>query len=460
MAQHYAVVGLGGSGLSAVNFLVQQGFDVLVTDENPAPALAAKLPDGVTCAFGGLDKAALGAAQRIVISPGVDPRHEAIVAAKQAGIEVISDVQLFVETLKARDTAQGCSTPIVAITGSNAKSTVTTLVGEMAAHAGVVVGVGGNIGTPALELLKIDDLALVVLELSSFQLEHITNLGAQVATILNISADHLDRHGDMAGYLAAKLPIFEQAKSAVICKDDAELAAACEKALAGASIQTTCGEIGKACSADFCLVRDADDTIWLCHRGEKLLSADEIGIKGKHNLLNALSALALGVAVDLPMPAMLAALKAFAGLPHRCEYVGDVAGKVYFNDSKGTNIGSTLAAIDGLGAVYGERSLALILGGLAKGQDFAELSAAAERFTSDIYLIGQDTPIIREGLLAAPLLAERIHDVQTLQNAVNAANQSTAKAVLLSPACASFDQFSGYAERGETFVVLVKDLPN
>ncbi|UYZ68156.1 UDP-N-acetylmuramoyl-L-alanine--D-glutamate ligase [Moraxella bovis] len=458
---NYTVIGLGGSGLSAVNFLVNQGHTVAVTDGN-FPPLADKLPSGVATYFGGINADILLASDKVLISPGVDPTTPAIFQAIEQGVSVVSDVQVFIENLKKRDTQNGTHTPIVAITGSNAKSTVTTLVGLMAEKSGKTVGVGGNIGTPALDLLKIDGMDMAVLELSSFQLEMMSEFGADVATILNLSADHLDRHGDMAGYLAQKLRIFDNAKNAVVWLDDKELARACIAHLPKhAQMISTSGEIGEGFSADFCLKGETDEhgeTIWLCHNGEKLISSDEILIKGKHNLLNALSALALGSAVGLDMNAMLDVLRTFMGLPHRCEYVADVGGKVYFNDSKGTNIGATLSAIDGLGAVYGEQSLALILGGQGKGQDFAELIPFAEQFADSIYLIGQDADLIQKTLANSPILASKMTQAGTLEKAVKLASQSSAKVVLLSPACASLDQFKSYNERGEWFVGYVKAL--
>ncbi|MDO5050358.1 MAG: UDP-N-acetylmuramoyl-L-alanine--D-glutamate ligase [Moraxella equi] len=458
---NYTVIGLGGSGLSAVNFLVNQGHTVAVTDGN-FPPLADKLPSGVATYFGGINADILLASDKVVISPGIDPTTPAIAQAIEQGVSVVSDVQVFIENLKKRDTDNGTYTPIVAITGSNAKSTVTTLVGLMAEKSGKTVGVGGNIGTPALDLLNIDGMDMAVLELSSFQLEMMSELGADVATILNLSADHLDRHGDMAGYLAQKLRIFDNAKNAVVWLDDKELACACIAHLPKhAQMISTSGEIGEGFSADFCLKGETDEhgeTIWLCHNGEKLVSSDEVLIKGKHNLLNALSALALGSAVGLDMNTMLDVLRTFMGLPHRCEYVADVGGKVYFNDSKGTNIGATLSAIDGLGAVYGEQSLALILGGQGKGQDFAELIPFAEQFADSIYLIGQDADLIQKTLANNPDLASKMTQAGTLEKAVKLASQSSAKVVLLSPACASLDQFKSYNERGERFVGYVKAL--
>lgn len=446
----------------SVKFLVNQGHAVAVTDGG-LPSLADKLPSGVATHFGGIDTDALLNSDKIIISPGIDPTLAPVARAIKSGVPVVSDVQVFIETLKERDKKHGTHTPIIAITGSNAKSTVTTLVGQMAKQAGKTVGVGGNIGTPALDLLDIDGMDMAVLELSSFQLEMMTELGADVATILNLSADHLDRHGDMTGYLAQKLRIFDGAKNAVIWLDDKELARSCIGHLPkDCQITSTSGEIGEGFSADFCLKGEQqqgeNDEIYLCHNGNKLLSSNELLIKGKHNLLNALSALALGNAVGLPMNTMLDTLRAFKGLPHRCEFVAEFGGRAYFNDSKGTNIGATLSAIDGLGAVYGERSLALILGGQGKGQDFAELAPFADKFASVIYLIGQDADVIAQGLTSVADFGERLVHVGTLDKAVALASQSQSQAVLLSPACASLDQFKNYGERGDEFVKLVQAL--
>lgn len=457
MSKKYAVIGLGSSGLSAVRYLCEQGHTVAITDAQAAPALADQLPVEALQHFGAIDPEVLLSSDVIVISPGIDPRTPAVQAAKAAGIPVISDVQLFIDALAERDAKNATQTPIIAITGSNAKSTVTTLVGEMAKQAGICVGVGGNIGTPALDLLTIDDMALAVLELSSFQLEHISHLSAKAATILNLSADHLDRHDGMQDYLNQKLRIFEGCQTAVICQDDPALARACVAALP-ADAQIIHTDSSLAAKDEFHL-HDAGDGLALYYGTDKLIDTQALKIKGKHNLLNALSALALGMAAGLDMPSMLIALQNFKGLAHRCEYVDEVAGKAYFNDSKGTNIGSTLAAIDGLGTVYGEHSIALILGGLGKGQDFSELSDPVARWAGAVYLIGQDANLIEQGLLAGnERLAKIIESVGTLNAAVARASQSSAKVVLLSPACASMDQFKNYSERGDHFVKLVHAL--
>ena len=448
------VVGLGQSGLSAARYLTEQGYRVAVTDGQSAPVLADKLPAAVEIRqFGAIDAELLQKAARIIISPGISLETEAVAAARQANIPVVSDIQLFCEA---------CDVPIIAITGSNAKSTVTTLVGEMAADAGINVGVGGNIGVPALDLLSNSDMTLAVLELSSFQLETVTNLGAQVATVLNMSPDHLDRHGDMLGYHQAKHRIFQGAKSVVINREDALTRPLVADNLPRLSIGIHAPDKGQ-----YGLITDPDGQIHLAHGTERLLSAEKLIIKGRHNLLNAQAALALGELAGIPIDSMLATLQRFTGLDHRCQYVATAAGIDYFNDSKGTNIGSTIAAIEGLGAVYAPKDgkLLLILGGQGKGQQFGELTPFINQYVSQVLFIGEDSQQIEQHLRAAKLSDDVVlHQCQTLEGAfasiqqVTASSLSQVQAVLLSPACASFDQFNGYAARGDYFSQLVAQL--
>ena len=327
------VVGLGQSGLSVAHYLTEQGYRVAVTDNNSTPVLAEQLPAAVEIRqFGGIDSELLLQAARIIISPGISLATEAVAQARQANIPVVSDIQLFCEA---------CSAPIVAITGSNAKSTVTTLVGQMAGDAGVQVGVGGNIGVPALSLLANKEMELAVLELSSFQLETVTNLGAQVATVLNMSPDHLDRHGDMLGYHQAKHRIFQGAKSVVVNREDALTRPLVADNLPRISVGIHAPDKGQ-----YGLITDPDGQIYLARGTERLLSADKLPVKGRHNLLNAQAALALGELAGLPLESMLATLQQFTGLDHRCQFVASVTDIDYFNDSKGTNIGSTMAAVE------------------------------------------------------------------------------------------------------------------
>lgn len=449
------VVGLGQSGLSVTQYLTKQGYQVAVTDNQVSPTLADQLPAAVEIRqFGAIDADLLQQAARIIISPGISLKNPAVAAAREANIPVVSDIQLFCEA---------CRVPIVAITGSNAKSTVTTLVGQMAADAGVNVGVGGNIGVPALTLLSNTEMELAVIELSSFQLETVTNLGAQVATVLNMSPDHLDRHGDMLGYHQAKHRIFQGAKSVVINREDA-----LTRPLVADNLPRLSTGIHAPDKGQYGLITDSEGQTYLARGTEHLLSADKLRIKGRHNLLNAQAALALGELAGLPLDSMLATLQNFTGLEHRCEYVATVDGIDYFNDSKGTNIGSTMAAVEGLGAVYAPKDgkLLLILGGQGKGQQFGELTPFINKYVSQVLFIGEDSQQIEQHLRAAGINDDDVymHQCQTLEGAfatiqqVTKSSLSQVQAVLLSPACASFDQFSGFAERGKYFSQLVNQL--
>ena len=448
------VVGLGQSGLSVARYLTNQGYQVAVTDAQTAPSLASQLPSEVAIRqFGDIDAELLQRAARIIISPGISLATEAVAAARQANIPVVSDIQLFCEA---------CTVPIVAITGSNAKSTVTTLVGQMAADAGIKVGVGGNIGVPALTLLDDSDMELAVLELSSFQLETVTNLGAQVATVLNMSPDHLDRHGDMLGYHQVKHRIFQGAKSMVINREDA-----LTRPLVADNLPRVSTGIHSPDKGHYGLITDPEGHIHLARGTERLLSADKLLIKGRHNLLNAQAALALGELAGLPLDSMLLTLQQFTGLEHRCQYVAKVNDIDYFNDSKGTNIGSTMAAIQGLGEVYAPKDgkLLLILGGQGKGQQFGTLTPFINQYVSQVLFIGEDAQQIEQHLRGAKISDEvALQQCQTLEHAfatiqqVTKSSLSQVQAVLLSPACASFDQYSGYVARGEHFSKLVHQL--
>ena len=451
------VIGLGQSGLSAARYLTEQGYKVAVTDANAAPTLATQLPNSITIRqFGQIDGQLLRQAARIIISPGIALTTPEIAAVHQAGTPVISDIQLF------RD---ACTVPIVAITGSNAKTTVTTLVGQMAKDAGVNVGVGGNIGLPALTLLDNPDMTLAVLELSSFQLETVTNLGAQVACVLNMSPDHLDRHGDMLGYHQAKHRIFQGAKSVVVNREDALTRPLVADDLPRISVGSNAPDKGQ-----YGLITEANGSVYLARGAEVLLAANSLRIKGQHNLVNALSALAIGELAGLPIASMVETLKNFGGLEHRCQYVAEIAGIDYFNDSKGTNVGSTQAAILGLGSVYssnshGKTKLILILGGQGKGQNFGELVPLVNKYVSQVLLIGEAAKLISEHLQQANLSDEvDMYHYQTLDQAMDKAQSllgsslSQVGAVLLSPACASLDQYSSYNERGEHFCQLVDAL--
>ncbi|MHA3060424.1 UDP-N-acetylmuramoyl-L-alanine--D-glutamate ligase [Acinetobacter sp. ANC 4636] len=437
------VAGLGISGVSAVNFLVEQGYQVAVTDSRATPPGHDQIPSHVQTSFGKLDVDLLLQAEEIILSPGLAPQLPEIQQAIAQGISVVGDVQLLRRATDA---------PIVAITGSNAKSTVTTLVGLMAKDAGKKVAVGGNLGRPALDLLK-DDPELLVLELSSFQLETTSHLNAEVAVVLNMSEDHLDRHGDMWGYHQAKHRIFQGVKKVVFNRDDNLTRPLVPDTTPMQSFGLNAPDIQQ-----YGILKDLDGTIWLARGRERLLKSSDMYIQGTHNVANALACLALGEAIGLPIDSMLETLKRFKGLEHRCEYVATVQDVRYYNDSKGTNIGATLAAIDGLGAAIEAQhgKVAVILGGQGKGQDFKALRDSLQKYVKVAVLIGEDAPLIEQAIAGTTKL---LH-ADSLQQAVALCQQHTQAhdVVLLSPACASFDMFKGYADRGHQFVACVQAL--
>lgn len=437
------VAGLGISGVAAVNFLHKQGYRVAVTDSRQNPPGHDQIPAEIQTSFGELDLELLLSAEEIVISPGLDPKIEQIQEAVKQGIPVVSEIQIL---------RRATDKPIVAITGSNAKSTVTTLMGIMAQAAGKKVAVGGNLGRPALDLTN-DDPELYILELSSFQLEATSNLNADVAVVLNMSEDHLDRHGDMFGYHTAKHRIFQGVKKVVYNRDDSLTRPLVPDATPMQSFGLNAPDMNQ-----FGILKDTDGTIWLARGRERLLKSEDMYIQGTHNVANALACLALGEAIDLPLDTMLETLKTFKGLEHRCEFVKEVKQVRYYNDSKGTNIGATLAAIDGLGAAIEVKGgkVAVILGGQGKGQDFTALRESLTKYVKVAVLIGEDAPIIEQAIQGTTTL---LH-AQTFKEAVELCQKNTQAndVVLLSPACASFDMFTGYPQRGHQFVELVNAL--
>ena len=437
------VAGLGISGVAAVNFLHKQGYRVAVTDSRSIPPGHDQIPDDVETRFGQFDQALLLQAEEIIISPGLDPQLAEIQAAVAQGIPVVSEIQIL---------RRFTDKPIMAITGSNAKSTVTTLIGLMVQAAGVKVAVGGNLGRPALELTQ-DDPALYILELSSFQLQTTSNLAADVAVVLNISEDHLDRHGDMFAYHTAKHRIFQGVKKVVYNRDDSLTRPLVPDVTPMQSFGLNAPDMNQ-----YGVLKDTDGTLWLARGRERLLKSSDMYMQGTHNVANALACLALGEAIGLPLSSMLETLKTFKGLEHRCEFVKEQHGVRYYNDSKGTNIGATLAALEGLGAAIEPQQgkVAIILGGQGKGQDFSALQNALSKYAKVAILIGEDQALIEQAIKDTTTL---IH-ADSLQQAVELCQQHTQAhdVVLLSPACASFDMFKSYTDRGHQFVKCVNTL--
>ncbi|MEN5030601.1 UDP-N-acetylmuramoyl-L-alanine--D-glutamate ligase [Pseudomonas sp. Ps21-P2] len=436
------VVGLGKSGMSLVRFLANRGVSFAVADTREHPpeleTLRRDYPQ-VEVRCGELDVEFLCRADELYVSPGLALATPALQQAAMRGVKLSGDIELFARNAKA---------PIVAISGSNAKSTVTTLVGEMAAAAGKRVAVGGNLGTPALDLLS-DDVELYVMELSSFQLETTDQLGAEVATVLNISEDHMDRYSGLPAYHLAKHRIFRGARQVVVNRQDA-----LTRPLIGEGVPCWTFGLNKPDRNGFGL-REENGEKYLAFQFDNLMPVRELKIRGGHNQANALAALALGHAVGLPFDAMLASLKTFAGLVHRCQWLRELNGVNYYDDSKATNVGAALAAIEGLGADI-DGKLVLIAGGDGKGADFTPLQAPVAAHCRAVVLLGRDADLLAATFGdSVPLVR-----VTTLEEAVQRAADIAQEgdAVLLSPACASLDMFKNFEERGQRFARAVGDL--
>lgn len=440
-AQHSTiVVGLGQTGLACARFLARRGVAVVVVDSRAEPPMLRQLRHqlpAVETRCGGFDPELFKQAQTLVVSPGIPLSEPAIAAAVGVGVEVIGDIELFARHARA---------PVVAITGSNGKSTVTTLLGAMACEAGRDARVGGNIGTPALDLLQQSEPELYILELSSFQLETTRSLKPAAAVVLNVSQDHLDRYTGMQEYGAAKRRIYRGAAMKLINLDDPVVAA-----WGGSDGGWRRFTLAQPSQADDFGVISKDGQLWLAKGEQALLAVSEIKLAGMHNVANALAALALGDGVGLPMDAMLATLRRFGGLPHRCQWLAEKDGVNWYNDSKATNVGATVAAIGGMPG-----KVVLLAGGEGKGQDFSPLRDIMATKGRAAILFGRDAPLIAVALdKIVPL--ER---VSTLREAVRAARvlARPGDTVLLAPACASFDMFKGYEDRGDRFVAAVKEV--
>ncbi len=427
------IIGLGITGLSCVDFFLAQGVTPRVMDTRVSPPGLDKLPEAVERYVGDINSDWLLASDLIIASPGIALAHPALSEAADAGIEIVGDIELFCREAQA---------PIVAITGSNGKSTVTTLVGEMARAAGWQVGVGGNIGLPALTLLK-SPAQLYVLELSSFQLETTHSLQAAAATILNVTEDHMDRYPlGMQQYRAAKLRIYENARVCVVNADDG-------MTMPVRGVDARCVSFGINLG-DYHLTQQQGST-WLRAQGERILNTDEMTLVGQHNYTNALAALALADAVNIPRASSLKALTTFTGLVHRFQLVHEANGVRWINDSKATNVGSTEAALNGL-QVKG--TLWLLMGGDGKSADFSALTRFLQGDNVRIYCFGRD------GDALAALRPEIATRTETMQQAMEqiAPQVKAGDMVLLSPACASLDQFRNFEQRGDIFAQLAKEL--
>jgi UDP-N-acetylmuramoylalanine--D-glutamate ligase len=434
-----AVIGLGRTGVSIVAHLKRLGIEAIVTDSRVEPpgrdAVRALAPE-TPLRLGGFDLAVLAEVEQVVVSPGVSLYEPIIAAARAAGLPVIGDIELF---------ARAVTAPVCAVTGTNGKSTVVTLAGAMAARSGRNALVGGNLGTPALDLLAQPRAQLYVLELSSFQLETTTSLATSAAAVLNVTPDHLDRYATLAEYADAKARIYAHCETAVVNRDDP---------LVRAMTRQLPRIIGYSLSEDpaatYRARHERSDVV--LYRGDRrLIGLNELHITGAHNAANALAALALSEAIGIALEPAIDALRDFRGLAHRTQWVADVAGVTYVNDSKGTNVGATIAAVSGM-----RGPLVVIAGGDGKNQDFAPLATAFAEKVRHVVLIGRDADRLRNAL-------DRACSTETALDMRDAVRRAGAMArpgdtVLLSPACASLDMFRDYTERGDAFAAAVREL--
>lgn len=458
------VLGLGETGLSMARFLARRGARVRVADSRDDPPKLAALGEAVPqaeLALGAFRAASFAGVDLVAISPGVPLATPQVRAAAARGAVVVGDIELFAQALRSgaratRAAPQGRPAQVLAVTGTNGKTTVTALAGAMCKRGGFATEVAGNIGPAALDaLMQCEDTRRTpevwVLELSSFQLETTRTLNPVAATVLNLSEDHLDRYKNMTAYTQAKARIFRGEGIQVLNRDDAQ---SMRMARPGRK-QVSFGLDAPRRAEDFGLLREADE-LWLAQGATPLLALKELPLAGLHNAANALAALALARALGESYPSLLAALRDFKGLPHRLEQAAVIDGVAFYDDSKGTNVGSTVAALNGFAEITAQGArVVLIAGGEGKGQDFTPLAAPVSRHARSVVLIGRDAALIERAL------ADSGVDLVRASSMEEAVAQARARAqprdvVLLSPACASFDMFRNYSHRGEVFAACVR----
>ena len=433
-----AVVGLGISNIAVVSFLLKHDLKKLsLFDTRPNPPYAEEVPGGVDFNLGPLNVELLKEYDMLVVSPGLSINMPEIKAAADAGVEIVGDIELFAFEAKA---------PIVAITGSNGKSTVTALIGYMLEKAGINTAIGANFGNPVFDILS-DRVEAYVLELSSFELETTKSLKIEAGVILNVSEDHLDRYdGSLETYAQAKRRIFTNCNKIIVNRDDKRTypVIAEQKERIFSSFGLDNKEYGREVT---------DQTTYLCVNGKRVMDARDLIICGIHNELNALAAMALADAMNIPREVQIQALKTFSGLEHRCQLVRILEGVSFYNDSKATNVASAEAAISGLSPRHKE-GIILLAGGIGKGQDFTPLKRYIGKEVSKVYCFGRDAQKILD------LDSKRCVSVLNMRQAIRQAfaESKDGQAILLSPACSSFDQFKGFDERGRVFVNLVNNL--
>jgi UDP-N-acetylmuramoylalanine--D-glutamate ligase len=449
--QTVLVLGLGETGLSLARWLNAQGAKVRVADSRAEPPGVATLRSELKQAdmhCGAFGEELLQGIDRIAISPGVPLAEPFVQRAIARGIPVEGDVELLAQQLATND--YRCNTKVIAITGANGKTTVTSMVGAMCKAVGLDTQVAGNISPAVLDALRARNRQpqVWVLELSSFQLETTYTLNPDAAVVLNVTEDHLDRYdGSMDTYAAAKARIFQGGGVQLVNREDVRSAAM----LINGRKQLSFGLNVPANEQEWGIKREGE-TIWLVQGAQKIMRADELQVSGMHNVANALAALALCRSLGMPLQPLVNALRVFKGLPHRVEKVAEVNGITYYDDSKGTNVGATEAALKGLG-----KPALVILGGDGKGQDFSPLKQAVEKHARAAVLIGRDAPLIEKALEGCGKPVLQAHDMEEAVR-LSTANAQVGDAVLMSPACASFDMYRNYLHRADVFIAAVKKL--
>ena len=434
------VVGLGKTGLSCAQFLAETNQPFAITDSRKEPPQLKDLVQAyprVKLALGGFCENLLNEAQRIILSPGVSLYEPAISKQAATGKPIIGDIELFARAIKQ---------PVIAITGSNGKTTVATLVGLMMKAAGMNAVVCGNIGKPALQQLHLNP-EYYILELSSFQLETTFSLKSHAATILNISEDHMDRYVNLQEYIRAKKRIYNSCWTPVVNADESEI-------WKNFLFQGKPISFGLKNQTDFSLIKHNHKTC-MAYQRQSLMLVEELKINTRYHIQNALAALALGKAVDIPMEVMLKVLRDFTGIRHRCQWVRKYKDVDYYNDSKGTNVGASQAAIVSLGEIT-KGKLVLIAGGQGKSADFSVLRNVVKRYVKQIVLIGEDAPRLEQALQGCTKISRAFSMGESVKQSTDVAQPGDV--VLLSPACASYDMFTHYEDRGDAFIEVVKGL--
>lgn len=443
------IVGMGGTGLSCARFLLKRDCPFAIADSRKVPPqldeIKKEFPQ-IELLTGKFDVKDFSRFKQLIVSPGISVRNELFDSLQKQGCLIIGDIELF---------AQVVDKPVIAITGSNGKSTVTTLVEKLANAGGIKTIAGGNLGIPALDLLETES-DLYVLELSSFQLETTYSLKTLSATVLNVSEDHMDRYIDLQDYRQVKETIYQHTDYAIVNRDEPHVVKEIfnsNRIFSFGSSEPEANEYG--------LIKK-DKAYQLSKGHKKIISSNEIKLKGIYNYLNILAALALLEPLKLEKKLLINAIKDFRGLAHRCEWVETVSGVQYFNDSKGTNTGATIAAINGFYGESNDRNTVLIAGGVGKDADFCELGKVIKEKIKKTILMGVDSGLIKQSALRAGATNDDLYSVNSMQEAVNTASKlsKAGDIVLFSPACASFDMYKNYVERGDDFKAEVLALKN